>query len=149
MSIWQLFEEGEGYGEVEAADAAAALQVACANVDRANYGDGDATLWIDVRVSNPETGEAAEAEVQLDPEPPRCTSPKGHQWEAPWPLVGGLKENPGVWGHGAGVILHRVCPHCGTRAITDTWATRPDTGVQGYTTVRYAPEEEAPGYDKE
>lgn len=52
-----------------------------------------------------------------------------HEWQSPqW--LGGVKENPGVWGHGGGVIVHEVC-ECGARKITDTWANNgPNTTVK-------------------
>jgi hypothetical protein len=36
-----------------------------------------------------------------------------HRWATPWRLVGGLRENPGVYGHGAGVLERFVCARCG------------------------------------
>jgi hypothetical protein len=37
-------------------------------------------------------------------------------------LVGGLRENPGVYGkqYGSGVIILEVCARCGARRTTDT-----------------------------
>jgi hypothetical protein len=52
-------------------------------------------------------------------------------------LLGGLKESPGVVGHGGGVRITEVCRHCGVRRITDTWATNPCDGTQGYECVEY------------
>lgn len=56
-----------------------------------------------------------------------------HEWCSPFAVVGGIKENPGVQGHGGGVIITEVCRHCGTYRTTDTWATghdgRPTTTV--------------------
>ena len=61
------------------------------------------------------------------PEPP-CTHPDGHDWQAPIEVVGGIEENPGVQGHGGGVIAEEVCRHCGVYRITDTWAQDAATG---------------------
>jgi len=56
-----------------------------------------------------------------------------HDWCSPHEVVGGIAENPGVWGNGGGVIITEVCRHCGTYRTTDTWATghdgRPTTTV--------------------
>jgi hypothetical protein len=76
------------------------------------------------------------ATVVLPPEEPDCTGDE-HKWTAPFDLVGGCRENPGVWGHGCGIIIHEVCSHCGVRRVTDTWAHRRDNGEQGFTEVRY------------
>ena len=78
--------------------------------------------------------------VTLQPEEPSCTHEGGHDWQAPHEIVGGSKENPGVWRHGAGVRIHEVCIHCGCGRVTDTWAQRPDTGEQGLTSIEYDPE---------
>jgi hypothetical protein len=63
--------------------------------------------------------------------------PHDHDWQSPHALVGGLKENPGVRGHGGGVVIHEVCVHCGTLRVTDTWAQNPSTGEEGLESVRY------------
>lgn len=136
--LWYLHEAGEGYGEyVGTLDEA--LKEAESNVDRANYADADGTLYIDVRIHCPLTGEEASSTVMLEPEEPECLDDGGHDWQSPFALVGGIKENPGVWGHGGGVIIHEACVRCGCRRTTDTWAQRRDTGEQGLTEVSYEP----------
>lgn len=58
-------------------------------------------------------------EVRIDPPEPPCTEEE-HDWQSPqW--LGGLAENPGVFGHGGGVIIHEVCAHCGWYRIRNTW----------------------------
>jgi len=76
--------------------------------------------------------------VTIDPPEPPCTTTgrTEHKWRSPHALVGGLEENPGVWGNGGGVIVHQVCD-CGVRRIRDTWAHRRETGEQGLDSVRY------------
>jgi hypothetical protein len=91
---------------------------------------------VDLLVRGPD-GEEECATVQLDPEEPDCTDADGHDWQSPHEVVGGLKENPGVRGHGGGVIVTEVCAHCGMYRITDTWGQRPDTGEQGLTVLEY------------
>lgn len=75
----------------------------------------------------------------LADEAPPCTTKSGHRWGRPHHVVGGLKENPGVWGHGGGVVIHDVCLRrgCTVRRKTDTWATDSTTGMQGRS-VRYS-----------
>ena len=53
-------------------------------------------------------------EVGKDPEPPECAEGLEHDWCSPYEVVGGLKENPGVWSLG-GTTIHtsEVCSHCG------------------------------------
>jgi hypothetical protein len=74
--------------------------------------------------------------VVLPPDEPKCSS-GAHAWCSPYELLGGLKENPGVFGHEGGVRIKEVCKHCGTRRLTDTWATNPCNGTQGHETVEY------------
>jgi hypothetical protein len=138
---WALLEGGHAYDTIEADDAEEALETAKGNVDRANYADETGTIYINVCVRCLATGEEASAIVQLDPPAPECEGHRSHHWEAPYAIVGGLPENPGVWGHAGGVIMHEVCTRCGCGRTTDTWAQNPSTGEQGLTTVTYEPGE--------
>lgn len=70
---------------------------------------------------------------------PGCSHDDGHDWQSPFEIVGGIEENPGVWGKGGGVIITECCMRCGCKRTTDTWAQRPDTGEQGLTEVSYEP----------
>jgi hypothetical protein len=70
------------------------------------------------------------------PKPP-CAPGEDHDWQSPYDIVGGCKENPGVWGHGGGVVINECCIHCGARKRTDTWAQSPVTGEQGIEEVTY------------
>lgn len=135
---WQLQEGDCGYDTVIATSARRALKIARGNVDRANYSEAEGTLYIDVRVHCRETDEEDSDTVTLAEEEPECTE-SAHDWQAPHEIVGGIEENPGVWGHGGGVIIHEVCVHCGCGRTTDTWAQRHDTGEQGLTEVSYHP----------
>jgi len=102
------------------------------------------TAYIDVAVTcidgydDPQT-------ITIDVPEPDCDSDNGHghDWRSPWSVVGGLKENPGVRGHGGGTICTEVCAHCGRYRISDSWAQRHDTGEQGLdeTTYRAADDE--------
>ena len=100
-------------------------------------------LFIDLTLS--QKGEDVESwTFIIDPEEPRCRDEDGrydseanHDWQTPHSILGGLKENPGVWGHGGGVIMKEVCMRCGCARITDTWATNPTNGTQAHTTVTY------------
>lgn len=134
---WELREGGYPYDTVTATSPEAALEVARGNVDRSNYSDCKGTLWIDVRVACEETGETDSDSVTLHEEEPDCADDEVHDWRSPHSLVGGLEENPGVHGHGGGVIITEVCRHCGCKRVTDTWAQNRDTGEQGLESVEY------------
>lgn len=134
---WDLREGGYEYDTVTATSPEAALKIARGNVDRGNYNDTEGTLWIEVRVVCEETGEEASDTVTLDEDEPDCEDSETHDWQSPIELVGGIKENPGVWGNGGGVIIKEVCMHCGCLRLTDTWAQNPETGEQGLTSVSY------------
>jgi hypothetical protein len=75
--------------------------------------------------------------VTLNPKEPECTNENKHRWETPYELVGGIEENPGVWGSGGGVIIKEVCIHCGCVRNTDTWAQRMSDGQQGLRSISY------------
>lgn len=137
---WELCEGGYQYGVFVAGDAATALAEAVSNVDRSNYSEATGTIWIDVSVRCVETDETESETVTLDEDEPECSEPE-HDWQQSHALFGGITGNPGCWGHGGGVIISEVCPHCGCKRVTDTWAQRPDTGEQGLRSVSY--EEEA------
>jgi hypothetical protein len=73
--------------------------------------------------------------IEIEAEPD-CEAEE-HDWQSPYEVVGGVKENPGVRGHGGGVIIKECCAHCGRYRFTDTWAQRRDTGEQGLRRVSY------------
>lgn len=68
-----------------------------------------------------------------------CIDGHEHAWIAPVEVVGGIVDNPGVYGNGGGVVITRICRHCGAYQRTDTWAQDPETGEQGLTAVTYSP----------
>lgn len=144
---WDLSEEGLYYETVSAPSLTDALKIAADNVSESNYDHPDGTLWIDVSVVCAVTGEGDRDTVALDPPEPTCTRHgrpgEEHDWQSPVELVGGIRKNPGVWGHGGGAKIHTVCSHCGAHRHVDTWAQRRDTGEQGLTSVSYSDPDEA------
>ncbi len=114
-----------------------------------DWGDGSGTAWVTVHywqecVSIDDsgariTGRYAEGseDVAIEPGEPECAPGGEHDWRAPYSLVGGIKENPGVQGHGGGVICREVCVRCGCERVTNTWAQNPANGTQGLTLVSY------------
>jgi hypothetical protein len=99
--------------------------------------DGKWTVHWEGRVTC-EDGTDERLEVAIDPPTPPCRKGQEHDWQAPHPIVGGLRDNPGVLGHGGGVLIHEVCARCGRQRHTNTWA-QDSRGRQGLQSVRYAP----------
>ncbi len=135
-------------------DASYAYEAAQEYVDDGDWGEVNETKWITVRawrqayliVDGELTAVQLEEEwhkIELEPDEPECSDAYAkHDWQSPLKLVGGLEENPGVWGHGGGVVVKEVCAHCGMYRITDTWAQDRTDGEQGLTSVQYVPADE-------
>lgn len=142
-----LIEDDSEYDVTWAASEAEALDVARDRFDPTVYDAADGTLWIDVRARDVIRRTLSDrVTFAVDPDEPNCdegSDRDGHDWQSPYEVLGGLRENPGVWGHGAGLRYSRVCSCCGTYRDTDTWAQRRDTGEQGLTSVRYREADEA------
>jgi hypothetical protein len=134
---WDLSEGGFVYRTMTACSVEDALELARVGVDRSNYSGDDGTLYIGVRVYCPITEEQGSDTVTCEAEEPDCDDDQEHDWQSPIALVGGCKENPGVHGHGGGVLITEVCRHCGCKRVTDTWAQNPTTGEQGLRSVEY------------
>lgn len=72
-----------------------------------------------------------------------CLDGEDHDWQSPYSVLGGIKENPGVWGSGHGqVIIKSVCACCGMYRTTDYGATNFSNGTQT-TRTSYEPADEA------
>lgn len=112
---------------------------------KGNWDTSQGTLWVDCYIIPLDDDgselrfEAERVTTQINPEAPKCIDGErdSHDWQSPHEIVGGLKENPGVWGKGGGVVIHEVCMHCGCGRTTDTWAQRRDNGEQGLTSINY------------
>ena len=130
----------DGNGQADEVEAATAREAAEAYAADGDWDRIESTMWITVSVwpsgQGDEDAQAESITVSVDPQEPAC-SEAAHDWQSPHDIVGGLKENPGVQGHGGGVTIHEVCSHCGRSRWTDTWATDPDTGEQGLRSVSY------------
>lgn len=114
-------------------------------VSTGSWGDIESTIWVSVHTHKKGWDLAGDEirfdsgrfTIQLDPHEPSCVDGETHDWHSPLALLGGLKENPGVYGHGGGVICTQVCAHCGTYVTSDSWAQNPETGEQGLHSVSY------------
>ena len=107
------------------------------------YDTSEGTVYLRYRIRCALTREEEDVRIALQPKAPKCPGPDNeggeHDWQSHYGIVGGLKENPGVWGHGGGVLVREVCMHCGCGRTTDTWAHDPATGEEGLESIRYEP----------
>lgn len=139
LGLW--VSDGEGDVQVEDADPDDAEGAAYDYVDESGYPDVESTVWHKIytwRCSA--TGariDEASFKVPQDPPEPPCEGDEEHEWAAPHHIVGGLKDNPGVFGSGGGVRIHEVCEKCCTHRHTNTWAYDPEDGEEGLESVRY------------
>lgn len=107
-----------------------------------NWDTDKGTIWVHgYLIETDQDGEETvhDVDVTIDPPEPQCDHEDGHDWQSPLEIVGGIRENPGVWGHGGGVTIQEVCVRCGCGKLTDTWAQDPETGRQGLRSVAYEP----------
>lgn len=73
--------------------------------------------------------EYIEVEVGEDPEAPECNNEEGHDWQSPYEVVGGIKENPGVWSRGGTTIAYKeCCSHCGAYKIEVRYGVQRNPG---------------------
>lgn len=142
----------DGNAEVYYRHAETGKEAAQDYVDDGDWGENDATHWVSVNVWRTgigiDDGEIVESlhdedtvTIAVDPAEPECEDGAAHDWASDFAVVGGIEENPGVWGSGGGVRMVRHCRRCGCGMHTDTWAQNPGTGEQGLTSVRYEPGE--------
>lgn len=140
-----VYIEESGYEEVLSVETEAqALERAHELLRTGNY-DGPCRARASVNVFDDDGDQVDLLDVVEDipaPEPP-CVEGHEHDWQSPVSVVGGIKENPGVWGHGGGVIIREACSHCGYFRVTDTWAQDPETGEEGLREVSYEEPDEA------
>ncbi len=129
-----LCTDGNGQVRIEADSAREAAQEW---VDTGDWGECSKTWWIDVNVTDEKSGESERITITVEPDEPECVDGHDHDWQNPIEVVGGIRDNPGVYGHGGGVKITAVCAHCRKYRVTDTWAQRPDTGEQGLESIEY------------
>lgn len=133
---WEYRDDGAGTVEMPDSTLAEAIE----SSDEANR---DGTYWSSstqywpYTLYCPDTGEEHGQHTTVEPPEPECAGGHTHDWQSPHEVVGGLTGNPGVYGHGGGVIITEVCPHCGTYRVTDTWAEGPYPGQQGWESTSY------------
>jgi len=114
-------------------------------VSGGDWGEENETKWIDVRtwqygldVGGDKVRVGAEDHtITIEATEPECVDGEEHVWETPHSILGGLKENPGCWGHGGGIVQHSVCMRCGCKRTYDSWAQNPSNGMQGLSSTEY------------
>jgi len=91
-------------------------------------GDGDYDERVIVRVEIQELGgnwdsETITVEAGPLPQPPETecgTEDDDHDWTSPFDIVGGCRDNPGVWSKGGTrMVFAYVCSRCGLRKTVD------------------------------
>lgn len=147
------YRADDGYYEAHYADAASGRKAA--QTYASAYDPDEKTYWVRVRTWRQVVGLTSAGAVvyghtddlvrtvAIHPVEPPCIDHEGHDWRSPHAVVGGSRQSPGVFGHGAGVVERRVCARCGVYIDTDTWATDPATGEQGLHAIRYEDPDEA------
>jgi hypothetical protein len=140
MAIYTLRDDNGDETTIEAASLKEARTAAKEWVEAGDWNDPEETFWVGVRIIDAEGDKLETVKIDVNPQEPYCLDDRGsHDWRSPYAIVGGIKENPGVWGHGGGVIISEVCVACGCGRTTDTWAQDRTDGGQGLTSVRYEP----------
>jgi hypothetical protein len=148
-----IYREESGYDErFTAADDEAAETRAREMLREGDWNQDRSTATFRVRASIAEivteNGEEYEENwrtvaVTFEPDEPACITDctGGHDWQTPYELVGGIRDNPGVRANGGGVTIDYACVLCGARKHVNTWDTDPATGAV-METVSY----DGPGY---
>lgn len=103
----------------EAKDIEAAINWAESWLEDGEYGDDpcyvDASV-VELDEDSEEIGCPEDVEIEWEGhvEIPKCEHEDGHDWQEPYDVVGGCKENPGVYGtDGARIRSTSVCSRCG------------------------------------
>jgi len=134
----QGFWADDGNCEVHYPDAESAYEAAREYVESGDWGEIQSTIWVSVLAwPDGDKDEGSSFDISVDPREPHCIDGRLHDWCSPHKVVGGVRENPGVIGHGGGVLIIEVCRHCGCYRQTNTWAQNPQTGEQGLESVKY------------
>jgi len=143
MNTYRVFEDGYETDCVVAKSDDEALHNVLMDFDEEVY-RAETTVWVRIIVRNEEDPDEELSDyVTVYPSEPDCVEYHEHDWQSPYSVVGGCRENPGVYGHGGGVIITTVCRHCGKYMVEDSWAQDPETGQQGLDTIAYREADEA------
>jgi hypothetical protein len=121
---------GDGNTEIEAGSFEEAREEAEDWINAGwDHSDDEGNTYIDVHLKR-EDGEEDSFTVIFEQEEPTCRKSIWGNGEHSW-------YEKGTWGRGGGTVTVEHCEYCDMKRTTDTWATRPDTGEQGFTEVKY------------
>jgi hypothetical protein len=144
----------DGNCEVEYPDADSAEEAAREYVedgDWGDWGDGDESFAINVGAGRvalfvDDDGDLDTKRYDWDgfvivqhPDEPSCDAADDgeHRWANPHEMVGGIEENPGVWGgQGCSISTVEVCLLCGTAKVSRSNSQGSDT-AHDHDSVRY------------
>jgi len=89
-----------------------------------------------------DAGEAHDCSGRLPArQAPECSDGEEHDWQSPYSVLGGVRENPGCWGSGHGSVRStEVCARCGQYRTVDHGAS--DSSGQQMTRTTYLPADE-------
>ena len=142
-----IISEDSGASEIiDADDLEAALEAA---KEWASEGSYDERVMVSVCVRGIDddgeyTDEYDSSEVEAGPEPeaPECAEGEEHAWESPYEIVGGCKDNPGVWGLGGTTLtFHSVCCRCGAHKHETSYGSQRNPGQCDQVTYEEANDE--------
>lgn len=121
-TTYTLRDDGGSTEEIEATDLDDAREQAIEWAEGGEWNLDEGPAHIDVRIE--QDGETVDCvTVHLEQTAPKCVDKHDHDWGSPISVVGGIDENPGVWGHGGGVTITTCCLRCGAKRVVDTAAT--------------------------
>lgn len=131
MTTW-ICSDSDDSVEIEADSRKEAAQKF---VETGDWEPEEKTYWVKVDVAF--AGNNYESiKVPVHPKEPKCSEWE-HEWHRPYEILGGCKENPGVWGSGGGTVSHDLCQHCGVLKVENNWAQDPIDGEQGLRSIQY------------
>ena len=142
MSRYEVRDEGGAQKTIEAATADEARAKAEVWLRDGTWDTTDGTAYVSANVWGPVDADGVPiedapeeidewVEVAIEPDEPECVDDEEHDWQSPRDVVGGIAENPGVWGKGAGVVIRSACVRCGCGRTVDTSGGR-DRRVTSY-----------------
>lgn len=117
---------------IEADSLAEALETAA---DLWKDGSWDGKSIVTVRVTeldadgdDTDNADSIDVEVGDDPEAPECTDGQ-HDWQSPYPVVGGIDSNPGVWSKGGTTMVYKTCcAKCGVYRVETHYGSQRNHG---------------------
>lgn len=135
---------GDEHCSVHYPEAHSGIQAAIEFAEAGDWSLTSKTWWLNVRTWREirRSDESAEKicfdthKIAVQPSVPKCCDTE-HEWASDHDVVGGVVENPGVFGHAGGVKILKFCRKCGCGRTELTWDSDPCDGTQGLYSVEY------------